>query len=113
MSTVSYPPRRISGYDAGGAVANPIPRTPGGLVIRQGKRLASAAAACALLLSGLGTAASACTTFTLETPNGVIFGKNYDFVIGDGMLVTNKRSVAKTAALDAPGGTPAAWVSRY
>jgi penicillin V acylase-like amidase (Ntn superfamily) len=72
-----------------------------------------AAAACALLVCGLCDAARACTTFTLRTPRGVFFGKNYDFVIGDGMLVTNKRGVAKSAALDVAGDTPARWVSRY
>jgi choloylglycine hydrolase len=68
------------------------------------------AALCALLL---GEAALACTTFTLRTPRGVYFGKNYDFVIGHGMLVTNKRGVAKSALLDLAGDSPARWVSRY
>jgi penicillin V acylase-like amidase (Ntn superfamily) len=81
-------------------------------MMRRRSRLVGVAA-CALLLCGLGDAARACTTFTLRARQGVFFGKNYDFVIGDGFLVTNKRGVAKTAALDRSGETPARWVSRY
>jgi choloylglycine hydrolase len=51
------------------------------------------------------TAADACTTFCTRG----LFGRNYDFEIGHGMLVTNKRNVRKTSQTD----KPAAWTSRY
>ena len=53
----------------------------------------------------------ACTTFCLRDADRMIFGRNYDFQIGDGMLVTNKRGVAKTS--DVKGDKPASWTSRY
>jgi penicillin V acylase-like amidase (Ntn superfamily) len=55
---------------------------------------------------------AACTTFCLRAGDGVIFGKNYDFAIGYGMVVTNKRGVAKTALLEV-NDRPATWVSRF
>jgi penicillin V acylase-like amidase (Ntn superfamily) len=55
----------------------------------------------------------ACTTFVLKTPKGTYFGRNYDFMIGDGMLVTNKRGIAKRAALDDAVDRPAEWISRH
>jgi len=56
----------------------------------------------------------ACTTFCLKNNGEVLFGKNYDWMIGDGLLFVNKRGVAKTAMGDMPG-TPntARWVSKF
>jgi choloylglycine hydrolase len=56
--------------------------------------------------------ASACTTFCLERKGSVVFGKNYDFGIGYGMLVVNKRGVSKTALVDPPNRA-ARWIARY
>jgi penicillin V acylase-like amidase (Ntn superfamily) len=56
--------------------------------------------------------ASACTTFCLERNGGLVFGKNYDFGIGYGMLVVNKRGVSKSAFVEPPD-SPARWTSRY
>jgi penicillin V acylase-like amidase (Ntn superfamily) len=56
--------------------------------------------------------AFACTTFCLRTKDAVLFGRNYDWNIGDGLIFVNKRGVAKIAG----GGelpNPAKWVSRY
>ena len=53
-----------------------------------------------------------CTTFCLKTKDRVLFGRNYDWDIGDGLIFVNKRGVAKIAG----GGDnphPARWVSRY
>ncbi len=60
----------------------------------------------------LPSAVSACTTFCLERNGSVVFGKNYDFGIGSGMLVVNKRGVSKVSQAGAPDH-PARWVSRY
>ena len=54
----------------------------------------------------------ACTTFCLKTKDRVLFGRNYDWNIGDGLIFVNKRGVAKIAG----GGedpNPARWVSKY
>lgn len=54
----------------------------------------------------------ACTTFCLKNGNDVLFGKNYDWMIGDGLVFVNKRGVVKTAAAEnAPN--PAVWISAY
>jgi penicillin V acylase-like amidase (Ntn superfamily) len=69
-------------------------------------------AALALTAALLPGPASACTTFCLERNGGVVFGKNYDFGIGYGMLVVNKRGVAKSAFVEPPN-RPAHWTSKY
>ena len=56
--------------------------------------------------------AGACTTFCLKHGPEAVFGKNYDWSVGDGLVMVNKRGVAKTAALP-PQEKPASWVSRY
>lgn len=62
----------------------------------------------AILVSTLiliATAADACTTFCTRG----LFGRNYDFEIGDGMVVVNKRGMSKESNTDAP----AKWTSRF
>ena len=54
----------------------------------------------------------ACTTFCLKTKDRVLFGRNYDWNIGDGLIFVNQRGVAKIAS----GGedpNPAKWISQY
>src|SRR3712207_5256230 len=77
-----------------------------------GMRFGLALAGCLAVLLALPARGSACTTFCLRAGDGVVFGKNYDFSIGYGMVVTNKRGVAKTALLETDD-RPARWVSRY
>lgn len=59
---------------------------------------------------------AACTTFCLNQGKGesqeLVFGKNYDWSIGHGLLVVNRRGVAKSALLE-PSDRPVSWVSRY
>jgi choloylglycine hydrolase len=55
--------------------------------------------------------AVACTTFCLQNGTDLVFGKNYDWNVEDGLVFVNKRNVQKTAM---DGGDPAAsWVSKY
>jgi len=54
--------------------------------------------------------ALACTTFVL--PNGGV-GKCYDWHMGQGILVVNKRDVLKRALPIMPGDRPASWTSRF
>ncbi|HUR80906.1 MAG TPA: linear amide C-N hydrolase [Thermoanaerobaculia bacterium] len=50
----------------------------------------------------------ACTTFCVARNGEVLFGRNYDFEIGQGYVMTNARGVAKTSM----AGT-LRWTSRY
>lgn len=54
----------------------------------------------------------ACTTFCLKNKGEVLFGKNYDWMIGDGMIFVNKRGVEKSA-MPAGSETAARWISKY
>lgn len=65
--------------------------------------------AAVLLLSFPINQSFACTTFCLKNKGEVLFGKNYDWMIGDGMVFVNKRGVAKTST----ESNPAKWVSQY
>jgi penicillin V acylase-like amidase (Ntn superfamily) len=65
-----------------------------------------------VLLSLLSVETLACTTFCLKNKGEVLFGKNYDWMIADGLVFVNKRGVAKTALTEG-GETPARWTSRY
>ncbi|HSQ79461.1 MAG TPA: linear amide C-N hydrolase [Candidatus Bathyarchaeia archaeon] len=55
-----------------------------------------------------------CTTFCFKANGEWVFGRNYDFETEAGLVLVNKRGVAKTALLQ-PGtvGQPAKWVSKY
>ncbi len=64
-------------------------------------------------LAALPSRAEGCSTFCLKSADGALFGKNYDWSIGYGMAVTNKRGVAKTGAPERAGDRPASWVSKY
>ena len=68
--------------------------------------------AVALAALALSVPASACTTFCLRDGGRIVFGKNYDWSVGEGLLVVNKRGVARKA--DAGGDPrPASWTSKY
>ena len=53
-----------------------------------------------------------CTTFCLRTQDRVVFGRNYDWDIGDGLVVINKRNVEKNLLSSFPKAN-SKWVSRY
>ncbi|HEU4477317.1 MAG TPA: linear amide C-N hydrolase [Pyrinomonadaceae bacterium] len=54
----------------------------------------------------------ACTTICLKKKGEVLFGKNYDWMIGDGLVFVNKRGVAKVSHAE-DSTNPAKWVSKY
>jgi choloylglycine hydrolase len=54
--------------------------------------------------------AGACTTFCYADGGTLVFGRNYDWSIGDGIVLVNKRNVSKRALID---GAAAAWTSKY
>ena len=52
---------------------------------------------------------TACTTFCLDAGGRLVFGANYDWDTGIGLVMVNKRTVAKVALT----GRPARWTSRF
>lgn len=54
--------------------------------------------------------ADACTTFCVRGGDGLVFGRNYDYLFGDGMVLVNPRGVEKMALMER---NPARWTSRY
>jgi len=53
--------------------------------------------------------AVACTTFCLRADDAVLFGRNYDFEIGDGLVLANRRATERQGIQD-----PAArWTARF
>ena len=52
---------------------------------------------------------TACTTFCMNDGAAVVFGANYDWDTGVGVVIVNKRAVAKVAMT----GRPARWTSRF
>jgi len=50
----------------------------------------------------------ACTTFCMARNGEAIFGRNYDFEIGQGYVMTNRRGLAKTSM-----ARSLSWMSRY
>jgi choloylglycine hydrolase len=67
----------------------------------------------AIILIGLmsvGSLVHACSTFCLREGGRIVFGKNYDWKAGDGLLLVNKRGVRRYSDSK---GAPAKWRSRY
>jgi penicillin V acylase-like amidase (Ntn superfamily) len=57
------------------------------------------------------SSASACTTFCIRDGNRLVFGQNYDWYVAEGVMLVNKRGVARTAY--APGDRGLKWTSRH
>ena len=53
-----------------------------------------------------------CTTFFIEKNGQMVFGRNYDWVTGTGMIYTNLRGMAKHS-LDLENGNTLQWVSKH
>ncbi len=69
-----------------------------------------------LLLSFLqcGPALEACSTFVLKSGKNLVFGRNYDWDVGAGYVMVNKRNLAKKAIrFSDTTSEPAQWVSKY
>ncbi len=57
--------------------------------------------------------AAACTAFELERAGSRVVGKCYDWHMGQGLVVVNRRGVEKRALVLDPRDRPATWVSRH
>ena len=53
-----------------------------------------------------------CTTFCIKDNENIAYGRNLDFSIGFGHVITNKRNVTKTAMVFPPEN-PMTWTSKY
>lgn len=67
----------------------------------------------ALALLPAAPAADACTTFRLRDGDRFVVGKSYDWDMGPGIVLGNKRGVAKHALILDLSAKPAEWTSRY
>lgn len=57
---------------------------------------------------------AACTTFLLAHDGNSVVGKNHDWMVGDGLIIVNKRGMLKTAGYGKQvKGRPAVWTSKY
>lgn len=54
----------------------------------------------------------ACTTFCIKKNGQIVFGRNYDWVSGAGIVNTNQRGLIKTSINTGDGNT-ISWVSTY
>lgn len=53
-----------------------------------------------------------CTTFCLKDGKNHIFGRNYDWMFGTGLVIVNKRNLKKRADIEPPE-KPVQWLSKY
>jgi penicillin V acylase-like amidase (Ntn superfamily) len=74
------------------------------------KRAAFSVLAILLIFALLSNQALGCTTFCLRNGVDLLFGKNYDWMIGDGLIFVNKRGVHKEGTADR---NAAKWLSTY
>jgi len=64
------------------------------------------------LLFFLSPAADACSTFLMRDGKQLLFGRNFDFFLDGGYVMTNQRGIAKQALIpNSP--KPARWISKY
>jgi penicillin V acylase-like amidase (Ntn superfamily) len=66
----------------------------------------------AILISLVANNVFSCTTFCFADKGQIVFGRNYDWDIGNGMLMINKRGMSKTAMLQ-EDEKAAKWISKY
>lgn len=55
----------------------------------------------------------ACTTFCINRNGQIVFGRNYDWISGQGIVNTNQRGLFKTSMRTGDGGASISWISRY
>jgi choloylglycine hydrolase len=65
------------------------------------------------ILCALPSTVRPCTAFGLSRGAHAVMGKSYDWDLGSGLLVVNKRGVAKRSLPPRPGDATTNWVSRY
>ena len=76
------------------------------------KGLTAGAALVSGLLFFMPPGADACSTFLMRDGKQLLFGRNFDFFLDGGYVMTNQRGIAKQALIpNSP--KPARWISKY
>jgi penicillin V acylase-like amidase (Ntn superfamily) len=57
--------------------------------------------------------ATPCSSFLMKSPVAKIFAKNYDWHLGHGYILTNKRNVSKKTLTLSSSEVPHSWTSKY
>lgn len=65
-----------------------------------------------LILFRINPVLKACTTFCISDSCNLVYGRNFDFDVGFGYMIVNKRNVKKTALIQPPE-VPIKWISKY
>ncbi len=65
-----------------------------------------------ILLICLSSNIYSCTTFCLKNGYQIVYGRNFDFDLGNGFVATNRKNLSKEAFL-LPDEKPISWVSKY
>ena len=65
-----------------------------------------------LLFVTIASLSYACTTFCINNNGQIVFGRNYDWITGAGIIHTNHRGLLKTSMLTGDG-KQLNWVSKY
>lgn len=69
---------------------------------------------CIIFICLMPQASQPCTNFFLDHKNQRLFGRSFDWHVGNALLMVNKRGISKTALISKKSGqTPAKWTSRY
>lgn len=63
-----------------------------------------------VVVVSVGGTSQACTTFCLKHQDGLVLGKNLDWMVEDGLVIVNKRGVSKASSADSGAVT---WTSKY
>jgi penicillin V acylase-like amidase (Ntn superfamily) len=87
-------------------------QTPPNLNFKEQREMKSLLLSTLLVITASVNSSFGCTTFCLRSKGHVLFGRNYDWNIGDGLILVNKRRLTKTTNGDG-GPRPANWISRY
>jgi penicillin V acylase-like amidase (Ntn superfamily) len=66
----------------------------------------------AILFCLFATVSNSCTTFFINKDGQMVFGRNYDWITGNGMVCTNLRGLYKTS-FKASDGKSISWTSKY
>ena len=65
-----------------------------------------------IIVCFLANAIFACTTFCINKNGQIVFGRNYDWITGAGIVNTNQRGLFKTS-MKTGDNTTVSWVSKY
>jgi choloylglycine hydrolase len=65
-----------------------------------------------LVFQGFNNSVKSCTTFIIDEKADLVFGRNFDFDVGFGHIIVNKRNIKKNAMIQPPE-KPFEWTSKY